>query len=184
MSIKNVMKTIWKNQKIELFVLMGAIVFGVVLFLNAEGCNDFSNEIMMAFDDTRLDFIISSIAIILGIYIAVISIIATSVLGITKDMLEKKMDKQLLQIVFSGMIINVVLVFFCVIFSITIVWQALIVITLLLISFVSFLKFILLLFLIFQANFNQMSKQITEETLEKEELITLLKKIEQKLSKK
>lgn len=99
-------------------------------------------------------------------------------------MLEDGKDKELLQIVFSGMMVNTVLVFFCVLFDVTTTWQGILLIALLAIAFVSFVKFMHLMFLIFQANFCQLSKQITNEELEKEEFFTLMKRIEQKLSMK
>lgn len=184
MSIKGFGKTAWHNQKTELLIILISIVLGITLALNEPWNVLFCTKVIPTFDDSRLSLIISAIAIILGIYIAVISIIATSVLGITKDMLEDGKDKELLQIVFSGMMVNTVLVFFCVLFDVTTTWQGILLIALLAIAFVSFVKFMHLMFLIFQANFCQLSKQITNEELEKEEFFTLMKRIEQKLSMK
>lgn len=184
MSTKYIVKTIWQNQKAESITLLGGIICGFSLHQNEVFYSRFQEIVVQTFDSSRMSLVISAVAIILGIYIAVISIVATSVLGITKDMLEKRKDKQLLQIIFSGMMVNTFLVFFCVLFDISTAWFGLLLITLLGIAFVSFIKFMCLIFKIFQANFNQQAKSITNEELEKEELITLLKKIEQKLSSK
>lgn len=182
LSIKNFMRTVWHNQKLELLIIACGIVSGIAMALNVSWGISFCAGIVPVFDGSRLSLIINAAAIILGIYIAVISIVATSVLGITRDMLAKGRDRQLLQMTFSGMMVNTVLVFFCVLFDVEAIWQCLLLIVLLAVAAVSFVKFMYLVFLIFQANFNQMSKQITEEELEREELITLLKKIERKLS--
>ena len=75
-----------------------------------------------------------------------ISIIATSVLGITEDMIQKGKEQQLLQIVFAGMVINSLLVFMCVLFNVDVGWRALIISALLAISTVAFVKFMWLYF--------------------------------------
>lgn len=180
------MKLILKNQKIEIFILMLGIIFGVAIRQCTNIYCYFSNVVVLAFDSDRLSLVVNAVAIILGIYIAVITILATSVLGITVDMLEKKKDVQLLHIVFSGMTINIVTVFFCVLFEFDTahIYNCLILLIFLIIAFVSFLKFMHLIYLIFQANFNQMAKDITSNKLEKEEFLTILKQIEQKISTK
>lgn len=135
----------------------------------------------LAYSESRLTLIISATAIILGIYIAVISIIATSVLGITEDMIRKGKHEQLLHIVFTGMMVNSVLVFLCVLFDVDTGWKAVIISAFLSISIVSFFKFMWLLFLIFQANFLAMGKSIEEDRRENQELLTILNKIERKI---
>ncbi len=180
------MKLILKNQKIEIAILILGIVLGVAMHQCTNIYCYFTNIVVPAFDNDRLSLVVNAVAIILGIYIAVVTILATSVLGITIDMLKKKKDVQLLHIVFSGMTINIVTVFFCVLFEIDVahIYNCLVLIILLLIAFVSFLKFMHLIYLIFQGNFNQMAKDITNDELEKEELFTILKQIEQKISTK
>lgn len=172
------------NQKIELVTVVLSIVLGVVLTVHKPWNIIFCARVIAFFTDSRLNRIISATAIILGIYIAAISIIATSVLGITKNMLEDKKDRELLQITFSGMMINTILVFFCVLFDIAEMWQCIFLMALLTIVFVSFVKFMHLIFLVFQANFNQLSIQISCEESEKEDFFTILKKIEKNTSDK
>lgn len=184
LSIKNSWKVAWHNQKIELFIVFSGIVSAVILATQTSWDATFCAKVALVFNDSHLNRIISASAIILGIYIAAISIIATSILGITEDMLKKNKDKDLLQITFSGMMVNTMLVFFCVLFDVTETWHGILLIALLAIAFVSFVKFMCLMFLIFQANFNQLSKQISREESEKEDFFTILKGIEQKLSNK
>lgn len=169
-----------KNQKMELAIAIGGITLGVFMHCNTTVLLWFDQTVVQMFDSDRVSLIVNAVAIVLGIYIAVVTILATSILGITKNMLEEKKDRQLLHVVFCGMIVNVVIVFYCVLFRADAVWSVFILIVLLIISAISFVKFMHLMFLILQANFDQMAKMLTTEEREKEELLTLLKKIEQK----
>lgn len=183
MQINKIFQTILKNQKLETIIV--ALALGGYLFREQHIAlyNMIENTLVAAYSEHRLSLIISATAIILGIYIAVISVIATSILGITKDMIQKGKHEQLLQIVFTGMIVNSVLVFVCVLFTVDVGWKALIISTLLAVSIVAFAKFMWLLFLIFQANLIAMNTIINTEQQKEEELLTILKKIEQSLIK-
>ena len=178
-----IFKTALKNQKIEILIA----IITVITYLMREKITwlhqVIENHLACAFDTNRLSLIVSAEAIILGIYIAVISIIATSILGITEDMLKKKRDCQLLQIAFTGMFANCVLVFVCVLIDINTGWKAMVICGLVAISIVSFLKFMVLIFLIFKANFDAMGRAIDAESKSREELLTLLKRIENRLKK-
>lgn len=183
MQIKKIVQTIFKNQKLEATIVV--LAFCGYLFRNQYAVLSelIENTLVVAYSEHRLNLIISATAIILGIYIAVISIIATSVLGITENMIQKGKHEQLLQIVFTGMLVNSILVFSCVLLTVDVGWKALMISVLLAVSMVAFIKFMCLLFLIFQANFIAMEKAIEAERQKDEEILTLLKKIEQKLNK-
>ena len=181
LQIKKYIQTALINQKIELLVVASSVV---VCFLKNKCTvlNAWIEDVLtLAYSESRLTLIISATAIILGIYIAVISIIATSVLGITEDMIRKGKHEQLLHIVFTGMMVNSILVFLCVLFDVDTGWKAVIISAFLSISIVSFFKFMWLLFLIFQANFLAMGKSIEEDRRENQELLTILNKIERKI---
>ena len=86
------LKKIWeflKNSKLEIGIY---IIFFIILIFSYLGKFDFSLTIEA---EKRAD-IISFFAIIIGVYIAVITIIATSIIGITKEMLKEKLDTQLI----------------------------------------------------------------------------------------
>lgn len=178
-----ILKTVLKNQKLEILIAIMTIIACLIREKADWLHHAIESHLVCAFDPNRLSLIVSAEAIILGIYIAVISIIATSTLGITEDMLKKKRDSQLLQIVFTGMFANCVLVFVCVLFDINTGWKAVAVCGLLAISIVSFFKFMVLIFLIFKANFEAMGRAIDAEREGREELLTLLKRIEGRLKK-
>ena len=178
-----ILETVLKNQKLESLIAIVTIIACLIGEKVDWLGQTIENHLACAFDTNRLSLIVSAEAIILGIYITVISIIATSVIGITEDMLKKKRDCQLLQIVFTGMFANCALVFVCVLFDINVVWKAVVVCGLLAISIASFLKFMFLIFLIFKANFDTMGRVIDAEREGREELLTLLKRIESRLKK-
>lgn len=182
LQIKKHIQTVLSNQKIELLIVAGSAAAAYFLKNKCTVLNDWiENVLVVAYSGDRLNLIISATAIILGIYIAVISIIATSVLGITEDMIRKGKHEQLLHIVFTGMLVNSVLVFLCVLFGVDKGWEAVIISTFLAVSIVSFFKFMRLLFLIFQANFLAMEKSIEEDRKKDQELLTILNKIERKI---
>lgn len=184
LSIKRFLSIVWKNQKLETMVAALSIAYGIFLTQKPQCRIAFFNRTTALFSDTRLSLIIGAISIILGIYIAVISIIATSVLGITRDMLKRGKDKDLLQITFSGMAINAAEVFFCLFFELNAAWKNLVLLALLVMSLIAFIKFMVLTFLIFQANFSQLAKQIDMDEAERADAMTLLNKIEKKISEK
>ena len=111
---------------------------------------------------TRVDGIASFFAITIGIYIAVITVLATSEIGISDRLLKKRLDKRLLYVVIGGMIENLVAAGGAIFLPINQFTKHMLVISIML-SLISFVKFIILLLEIFKGNMESMVVSMDEE---------------------
>ncbi len=85
-----------KNSKLEIGIY---VIFIIILISTYLEKFDFS----LIIEKERRADVISFFSIIIGVYIAVITIIATSIIGITKKMLKEKLDTQLIDTIIFGM---------------------------------------------------------------------------------
>ena len=161
-----------KNSKLEILIYT---IFIVILISSYLGNFDFSLTIEA---EKRAD-IISFFSIIIGIYIAVITIIATSIIGITKEMLKKNLDTQLIDI--FGMIETILTIGIIIFLNPTTKLSRVILVALICNSIISFFKFTIILTLIFKANMNAMATEIDSKDEYENRLLTTLDEIKNKL---
>jgi hypothetical protein len=163
-----------KNSKLEILIYT---VFIMILISSYLGNFDFSLTIEA---EKRAD-IISFFSIIIGIYIAVITIIATSIIGITKEMLKKNLDTQLIDTIIFGMIETILTIGIIIFLNPTTKLSRVILVALICNSIISFFKFTIILTLIFKANMNAMAKEIDSKDEYENRLLTTLDEIKNKL---
>lgn len=125
---------------------------------------DFPVEISLEeyLSSDRLSGIASFFSITIGVYIAIIAILATSEIGISREILKRRLDAQLISVIMAGMVEN----FFTVGFAIFVPFNKLTRYALcvfIAISVISFAKFVYLLILIFKANMDKMAKTIDDD---------------------
>lgn len=171
------LKKIWeflKNSKLEIGIY---IIFFIILIFSYLGKFDFSLTIEA---EKRAD-IISFFAIIIGVYIAVITIIATSIIGITKEMLKEKLDTQLIDTIIFGMAETMLTIGTIIFINPTTELNRIILIALICNSTISFLKFTIILTLIFKANMNVMAEEIDNKDDYENKILSNLDEIKNKL---
>lgn len=173
--MKGSIKDFIKNAKLEIFLIVLLIIFCVIIKLNLFGFT-LNIDLGKYFTQDRLNGVASFCAITIGVYIAVITIIATSEIGITKPMLEQKLDKGLINVIIAGIIENVVSVVFAIFIPQNDVTSC-ILIVFIVASIVSFVKFVIMLFFIFKGNMEAMAKVIDENDRYKDDIMTYLDKI-------
>ena len=171
------LKKIWeflKNSKLEIGIY---IIFFIILIFSYLGKFDFSLTIEA---EKRAD-IISFFAIIIGVYIAVITIIATSIIGITKEILKENLDSQLIDTIIFGMTEAMLAILIIIFIDSTTNLTRVILIAFICNSIISFFKFVIILTLIFKANMNAMAKEIDSKDDYENRILTTLDEIKNKL---
>lgn len=163
-----------KNSKLEIGIY---IIFVIILISSYLGKFDFSLTIET---EKRAD-IISFFAIIIGVYIAVITIIATSIIGITKEILKEKLDTQLIDTIIFGMAETMLTIGVIIFINPTTELNRIILIALICNSIISFLKFTIILTLIFKINMNAMVEEIDNKNDYENKILSNLYEIKNKL---
>lgn len=103
--MKGIINTLRTNLKMEI----GATVILCAMYIWKEYIPlgfPFDVDLMLYFEQDRLNGIATFFAITIGVYIAVITVLATSEIGISKEMLKKNLDKPLIDIIIVGMVEN------------------------------------------------------------------------------
>lgn len=173
--MKSIVNTVCKNLKIEIMVIIVLLILFIWTYFFPL---DFLSEIdlLSYFEQDRLNGIAAFFAITVGVYVAVITVLATSEIGISKEMLKKKLDEPLIDVIVAGMVEDFVTVGLAIFIPLNIVTGYILVIFLA-VSIISFIKFIILLVAIFKANMNQMAKAIDEEEQYKDNILVYLNNI-------
>ena len=159
----------FKNSKLEIGIY---IIFIIILISTYLGKFDFS----LTIEKERRADVISFFSIIIGVYIAVITIIATSIIGITKEMLKEKLDTQLIDTIIFGMTETMLTIGSIIFLNPTTGLKRII-----FNSIVSFLKFTVILTLIFKINMNAMAEEIDNKDDYENKILSNLDEIKDKL---
>lgn len=134
------------------------------------------------FSQDRLNGIATFFAITIGVYITVVTVLAISEIGISKEMLKKRLDRPLINVITVGMIENFIATGLGVFAPINDVIKKVLLIFIIT-SLISFGKFIVVLVIIFKKNMNQMAKCIDEEEDYKNQVLYYLHEINRGLQK-
>lgn len=164
----------FKNSKLEIGIY---IIFIIILISTYLGKFDFS----LTIEKERRADVISFFSIIIGVYIAVITIIATSIIGITKEMLKEKLDTQLIDTIIFGMTETMLTIGSIIFLNPTTGLKRIILAALIFNSIVSFLKFTVILTLIFKTNMNAMAEEIDNKDDYENKILSNLDEIKDKL---
>ncbi len=124
----------------------------------------------------RLNGAASFFAITIGVYIAVITILATSEISISRELLVRKLDRRIIKVAMVGMSENLMCAG-CAIFIPINKISSRMILTLVVLSVISFIKFIVLLLRIFIENMNQMAKAIDEKERYDNDILTYVEEI-------
>gem|GEM_PF-3833704 len=113
-----------------------------------------------------------------------ITIIATSVIGISQKLLSSKIDRALLVVFISGMVEDLLVIMTAVIIPSTFSYFYSLLIGFSLTAFISFIKFIWYISKIFHTNLNEMAKSLDEESRYKEDILEQLTRISENTKKR
>lgn len=169
------MKNIWREFKTE--VILAAIsLFLIVLnklpLLDISCIFKFINNKWIGTGINTSD-LITFLTIVIGIYLSILCIIATSQSTVIKALIEEDTEKQLGVVVIGGIIENLILILY-ILFSVRFYYQYFILLSLTLISVISFLKFIFVLYHFYSISNQETIKNIVQEEKDKNELFTSL----------
>lgn len=148
------------NMKLECSLILFAIILIVVSFTGRNCSEFFYKELRPYYTGISIDNIINFFSIVIGIYIAVITILATSIIGVSKEILKHRQDKALIYIFIFGVIEDLLVVGVSIFLPSTWSPYYFILSVLMVMAIVSLVKYIRLLVLIFQANMEMMAKDI------------------------
>ena len=94
--------TFMKNIKLELIITILYLIF-MIIKSKWSRLNSLIN-LQEYFSQDRLNGITAFFAITIGVYITVITILATTEIGISRKMLERRLDKPLIDVIMFGII--------------------------------------------------------------------------------
>lgn len=137
-----------------------------------------SEKIPEYFSENRIANLSAFFAITIGIYIAVISILATSIIGLSAKLLEAQLDKSLIFVTKIACWENIFAVLFGTFLPVKQLPWSICYVGLLIVSIVSFIKFLRIMFLIFQGNMEKMAKEIDQDTQNRNDILIRLDNIE------
>lgn len=157
------------NTRRWIFILS---VIGILLspYINVE------KIMQIYFTQDRISGIATFFTIVIGIYVAVLTVIATSEIGISKKIIQNNIDDTLIVTIVGGMIENLLTVGVA-IFGIERIWIYDILLTVIVASLVSFTKFVRLVVLISRGNMKEIAKNIEAEEHYKNAILTYLEDI-------
>lgn len=177
--MKKVITDLMRNTKIEIVtVFLYLVAYLFYCFSKEKNINILNIDFSSYFSQDRLNGIAAFFAITIGVYVAVITVLATSEIGISKEMLKRRLDVPMINVIIVGMVENFISAGLS-IFSPMNKYVRFILLIFITISIISFIKFIFLLVAIFKSNMNQMAKAIDEEEKYKDEILTYMNGIYQ-----
>ena len=171
---------IGKNFKLELLLLGLGIMLGALSFSSKVVLPQFSQ----CLEESVISGISNIYGIAIGIYATVITVIATSVMGISKALLEQKMDQHLLAKGYVGVVECLLSIIMGILGSIERNLYALAYIIISLVALVTFLKFLRTILLLYRANIQAIVSAIDAEEKYKEEILMKLDTIEHQTKNK
>jgi len=164
-----------KNLKIEIgTMVMYILIYFLRKYIHLPCFDDFKLALYLSQD--RLNGIATFFAITIGVYIAVLTVLATSEIGISEEMLKRNLDKPLINVMIAGMVENFISVGLAIFIPVNGFTEHVLIVSVL-ISLISFVKFILLLVIICKGNMNYMAKAIDSEREYRDRLSTCAEEI-------
>lgn len=184
----NPFKIILNNFKTELFILLLSIaffIFGTLVYnSNVDVRTVLDNLTSVIFLNDRLNMIATILTITTGFYLTIATVVAVSVINVSKAILESQSDKPIITLIMLGVVENIACIILCTLLiskndcdtkNIFISFLLLVVILLSLGTFTKFINFVRHLLI---ENMKQMQIDIKVNNRKEEELIEIFEKIE------
>lgn len=161
--------------KIEISI---TAIFVMLKFIKNDALCEIINNLSTYYTESRLNNIVTFVSISIGVYMAIISILATTSTSVSEKIVERKLDDGLIALTCSGIIEGSFLMGL-IIFVADTSPDLYYLITLLIIIFsISFLKFIIFVILAYKYNLSTIAKQVDEKNNLKNDILHLLEQIE------
>ena len=173
--IKKITNEILQNGKLEIM----CIFLGIFLYFSPFSMLKYENwniSLSTYFVQERLNGIATFFTITIGVYVAVITVFAMSEIGISKVILEKKLDEALINVIIFGILEDIITVGMAIFIPgnkstyYILLWG-------IVVSIISFLKFVVLMVVVFKKNMDQMAKNIDDQENYRNDLLTYLEHI-------
>lgn len=182
------MKTKINDFLFEIIYLLALIILFILFCTNIINI-DTQLNIVKAFSDfynnERINLITVFLSISSGIYLTVITILGTSRLCLSSELLSKKLDRRLINYFLMGLIEDIVGVVLCIITdSKSCIMIYLITSATLILTIISFFRFVAILRNLLISNLEAMVKNIDDENREKRILNEIVKRIEENTRRK
>ena len=168
----------FKNFLLEILVFSVGLLISIIVLLcrNIELKTNIASFFDDYLTDGRVSIVISLMAIFIGIYITILTIISTSKISISELLLRNKMDRQLFTVVKIGMIEDFLLIFLGFISLDNYIFR-MIFLLLFFVAITSFAKFVILIYRMFALNINCMIGDIDSYNKGKDELLIKIDEI-------
>lgn len=167
------LKKIYKFLESSLFEVSIIII---LIFLDS-----FFKIIDFKLEKVEKDRLIYFYSILVGIYTTTITLIGTTIISVTKELLSKKTDKKIINFLLFVIIETLIFILLLIKDENISDFHNLIIFTFLVVTLISFIKFIIILTLMFKANMNAMVKEIDNKDKYEDKIIATLENIEKKI---
>lgn len=179
--------SLWRyNGKLEITIILLTLIV-IILWYGYEPAHNAMGPVLQKigkyFSEGRLSNLTAFFAITIGVYIAVISVLATSAIGFSSTLLEQKLDKALLFVTKIACWENVFAVLIGAFCPIKAPLWCMLYLGVLSVSVISFVKFLNIMFLVFQGNMQKMAEEIDRKTLDRNEVLLRLDNIEKDIKR-
>lgn len=167
------LKKIYKFLESSFFEI---VVIIILIFLNY-----FFKKINFKLEKTEKDRLIYFYSILVGIYTTTITLIGTTIISITKELLTKKTDKKIINFLLFVILETLFFIILLIKDDNVSEFYNLLIFVILVATLISFVKFIIILSFMFKANMNAMVKEIDNKDKYEDKIIATLENIEKKI---
>lgn len=172
-------KLVIKNCGLEIVFWILAIILTIISIIFSKSLNSVISKDFTTYCLKIQNNINNVSTIIIGVYVAVVSILATSTTPIGTKMAQNRWDYKFRAIVVLGFINNIVLILFtCFVSDFGVVYYTML-LSLIIIVLSSFVKFLYIIMLIFTKNMDMIAKQQTEQNEYQDGVLNLLTKLDE-----
>lgn len=177
---KFVLSSIWKNCKLELLI----IIMGILLMSLLNCIPGVHRMLKNYFDDTRCSGILGYTSVIIGIYVTVWSVFATSASKINEELLKSKVEGQLFFLIGVNLIEAFITTVLCAFVPTKAFFLFPEIVTMLIVlNIVSFAKFIVIVMMITKINIKYIVQEIDKQNAKCTEAQVKLDEVYQRVIK-
>lgn len=165
----------------KIYKFLESSFFEIVLIIILIFLNYFFKKINFKLEKTEKDRLIYFYSILVGIYTTTITLIGTTIISITKELLTKKTDKKIINFLLFVILETLFFIILLIKDDNVSEFYNLLIFVILVATLISFVKFIIILSFMFKANMNAMVKEIDNKDKYEDKIIATLENIEKKI---
>lgn len=165
----------------KIYKFLESSFFEIVLIIILIFLNYLFKKINFKLEKTEKDRLIYFYSILVGIYTTTITLIGTTIISITKELLTKKTDKKIINFLLFVILETLFFIILLIKDDNVSEFYNLLIFVILVATLISFVKFIIILSFMFKANMNAMVKEIDNKDKYEDKIIATLENIEKKI---